>query len=238
MKCLLCEEAIKKPSHPEQLYCWPWYEKPNPDADFIEAVNEVRCVSRTRTLSEEADNAGFFRWVHELENRKKFDEVRLGGGASWQIYGEWLVPHTLKTYRADAWRRFYVFDVYDNSKDRYLSYDEYEPTIKGAGLDVIEPLCIFTNPSEAQLQREAEQNTYLILDGAGCGEGIVVKNYLWQNQWGGQPWGKIVRNEFKEENKRAFGTTEKHGEWQVEADIAEQYVTEALVIKTRAKIVK
>ncbi|KKL61905.1 hypothetical protein LCGC14_2190600, partial [marine sediment metagenome] len=35
------------------------------------------------------------------------------------------------------------------------------------------------------------------------GEGIVLKNYQWENRWGEQPWAKIVRNEFKEENKRA-----------------------------------
>jgi len=197
---------------------------------------EVCCGSRTRKLSRTADNAGFCEWVHSRENWNKFFEIQTSGGHEWTIYGEWLVPHTLKTYRDDAWRRFYVFDVYDNGKKRYLSYDEYEPTIKGVGLDVIEPLCIFTNPSDSQLQREAENNTYLILDGAGCGEGIVLKNYLWSNQYGNQPWAKIVRNEFKEENRRAFGTTEKGGEFQVEAAIAEEYVTKALVDKTKAKI--
>lgn len=197
----------------------------------------TQCGSRTRTLSVTSDNAGFYVWCEQEDTQKKLWEVFNSGGKEWVIYGEWLVPHTLKIYRQEAWRRFYVFDVYDKAKEKYLSYEQYEPTIKAAGLDVIEPLCIFTNPSDEQLQHEAEVNTYLILDGAGCGEGIVMKNYAWQNSWGKQPWAKIVRNEFKEENKRAFGTTEKHGEFQVEAAIAEQYVTEALVSKTRAKIV-
>lgn len=213
-----------------------WFDRLDEDADFINAVNEIQCGSRTRTLAEGADNAGFWRWAHELENRKKLNEVRFGGGQHWTIYGEWLVPHTIKTYREEAWRKFYVFDVYDNEKEKYLSYEEYEPTIKGAGLDVIEPLCIFTNPSLEQLRREVEANSYLIMDGAGCGEGIVLKNYGWRNKYDHQPWAKIVRNEFKEENRREFGTTEKGGAFQVEAAIAEEYVTQVLVEKTRAKI--
>ena len=154
----------------------------------------IQCGSRTRTLTVLADNAGFLVWVEQDEITKKFNEVRDSGGSDWLIYGEWLVPHTLRTYREDAWRKFYVFDVYDRAKNKYLHYTEWEPTITAAGLDVIEPLCIFTNPTIEQLQREAENNTYLILDGAGCGEGIVLKNYEWENTRGNQPWAKLVRN--------------------------------------------
>lgn len=191
------------------------------------------CGSRTRTLSSTSDNAGFWQWVHM--NQAPLWKVFNEGGKDWTIYGEWLVPHTVKTYREDAWRKFYVFDVYDTAKGKYLHYTEWEPTIKAAGLDVIEPLCIFTNPTPEQLQREAENNTYLILDGAGCGEGIVLKNYSWENTRGNQPWAKLVRNEFKEENRRAFGTRET-GHFQIEAAIAEEFCTQVLVEKTRAKI--
>jgi hypothetical protein len=217
-----------------------WFDTPRSSGPGICAINgawTVGCGSRARTLSEDADNAGFYKWVHEPDTAEKFYEIYRSGGRDWQIYGEWLVPHTLKTYRQEAWRRFFVFDVWDNNKGCYLHYDQWEPTIRAAGLDVIEPLCIFTNPSDKQLQYEVEQNSYLILDGAGAGEGIVLKNYGWQATSGDQPWAKIVRNEFKEENKRAFGTLEKGGEFQVEAAIAEEFVTQFLVEKVRSKIV-
>jgi hypothetical protein len=216
-----------------------WFDTPEPGGAGHCSMTPsftIGCGSRTRTLSAEADNAGFHAWVEEEQQR--FNEVAKSGGMNWTIYGEWLVPHTLKTYRQEAWRRFYVFDVYDNIKHKYLSYEEYEPTIKSAGLDVIEPLCIFTNPSDAQLQHEVEQNSYLILDGAGAGEGIVLKNYAWSNKHCETPWAKLVRNEFKEENKRAFGTLEKGGEFQVEAAIAEEFVTQFLVEKERMKIMQ
>ncbi len=221
-----------------EVYVFPKLDGTNASVWFEHAPGIgwfTMCGSRTRTLTPQADNAGFHAWL--LANEAPFLEVLNSGGEAWTIYGEWLVPHTLKTYRKEAWRRFYVFDVYDNDQQQYLSYDEYHPVMKAAGLDVIEPLCIFTNPSGANLMYEAEANQYLIMDGAGCGEGIVIKNYDWVSDNGNQPWAKMVRNEFKEENRRSFGTTEKNGEFQVEAAIAEEYVTQALVSKTKCKII-
>jgi ATP-dependent RNA circularization protein (DNA/RNA ligase family) len=57
-----------------------------------------------------------------------------------RLYGEWLVPHTLKTYNDDAWRKFYVFDVFDRKKERLLSYDEYSEGLVAAGINVIAPI--------------------------------------------------------------------------------------------------
>ena len=193
----------------------------------------VRAGSRNRELSLVADNAGFLKWCDS--NEIKLFMPLFKDYPNWRLYGEWLIPHTLKTYREEVWRRFWVFDVHDGEK--YLPFEVYHPVLAELGFDVIEPLCVITNPSEDQLRKEVENNSYLILDGAGAGEGIVIKNYAWENRFGRQPWAKIVRNEFKEENLRQFGTTEKGGAFQVEAAIAEEFVTQALVEKTRAKII-
>ena len=63
--------------------------------------------SRSRELSVENDNAGFHAWAIEDEKLKAF----FAEYPSFRLYGEWLVPHSLKTYREDAWRKFYIFDV-------------------------------------------------------------------------------------------------------------------------------
>ena len=192
----------------------------------------VRAASRNRELSLDKDNAGFFKWCQE----ESYKRLRLifEEHPNWRLYGEWLVPHTLKTYREDVWNRFWVFDVHDGEK--YIPFEEYHPVLVECGFDVIEPLCTYTNPTEEQLRHEVDTNFYLLNDGAGVGEGIVIKNYKWTNQYGRQPWAKIVRNEFKEENKRAFGVPDKKGKIQVESVIAEEFVTSTLVNKTLAKI--
>lgn len=200
--------------------------------------NRVCAGSRNRKLSEDVDNHGFRGWLDSDDPKAVTlrDYVRNANFPA-VVYGEWLIPHTLKTYRPDAWRRFWIFDVFDKHSGHYLSWDQYGPELIRRGLDVVEPLCTIVNPSEDQLRAQVETNTYLIANGAGLGEGVVIKNYAWRNRFGRQPWAKVVRNEFREEHRRAMGTPEKGGEFQVELAIVEEFVTPALVGKTRAKIV-
>lgn len=199
------------------------------------AGNEIQAGSRNRTLSLEQDNAGF---LASLANQTRYGEL-LGAHPFWVLYGEWLVPHTLKTYRDDAWRRFWVFDVRDcedHAYERYVPYDEYAPVLEQYGIDFVPPNAIIRNPTDPDFLRLLESNTFLIRDGEGPGEGIVLKNYGWRNKFGHQVWAKIVRNEFKEKARTAFGTDVQTGTYQIECAIAEKYVTAALVDKTLAKI--
>lgn len=195
----------------------------------------VQCGSRNRVLTVESDNAGFCAWVNGESEAAGHLRTFVQVNSDLVVYGEWLVPHSLKTYREEAWRRFWIFDVWSHEKGRYLSYADYAPML--GELDVIEPLCTMDHPSDAQILARVETNTYLIADGAGLGEGVVLKNYDWANKYGRQPWLKVVRNSFKEENKRAFGTPHVKGEFQAEVAIVDEFVTAHLVGKTRAKVV-
>ncbi len=199
---------------------------------------QPRFGSRNRIISLEADNQGFYEWAMGEDAKAVALRATLAAHPTWILYGEWMVPHTLKTYRPDTWKRLWLFDVFDTERGRYVPYDDYAPVLVAAGLDVIEPLCIITDPTQDQLVAQLEANTYLMQDGAGPGEGIVAKNYGWQNRYGRQPWAKVVRAEFREDNARAFGVTEKTGGLQVEAEIVRRYVTPTLVGKTRAKVVE
>lgn len=196
-------------------------------------TGEIAIGSRNRVLGEDEDHMGFRRWMVENREALNYATAELGNVI---LYGEWLVPHTLRTYRPEAWRHFYVFDVWDIAGDRYVPYDIYAATIQEAGIKLVEPLARVRNPTEDQLVKLMASNQVLIQDGAGAGEGIVIKNYGWRNQFGRQTWAKMVRAEFREENKRAFGVPSLGEAFQVEAAIAEEFVTHALVAKERAKI--
>ena len=71
----------------------------------------ISCGSRNRELSLDNDNQGFMSWVMQQYNIINF----LNKYPNLKLYGEWLVPHTLRTYRKDAWNKFYVFDVVDKN---------------------------------------------------------------------------------------------------------------------------
>jgi hypothetical protein len=215
-------------------YVFPKLDGTNSSVWSEEAeVGHIICAgSRTRQISLTKDNAGFCAFISKDTRFSPFFEAH----PTWRLFGEWLVKHTLKTYREDAWRKFYVFDVYDDELEQYLPYDIYNPEVERFGIEVIPPLCKISDPTPAQLQRELEKNTYLIQDGMGAGEGITIKNYDYKNKWGQQTWAKLVRNEFKEKNAETFGVREVEGKKLTEKAIAEKYVTQDFVDKTRAKI--
>ncbi len=192
----------------------------------------IACGSRSRQISIDNDNAGFTDFVmHDQRFVDFFNEFPL-----FRLYGEWLVPHSLRTYRQDAWRKFYVFDVAD-SEGCLLHYDVYSKMLDKHGLDYIPPIAIINNPTYDNLIAKLPTNLFLIEDGKGQGEGIVIKNYSYQNKYGRQTWAKIITTEFKEKHVKEMGVKATDGTKQTEIEIINSYCTLALVDKVYAKIV-
>ena len=203
---------------------------------------EVQAGSRSRHLGEtkERDNAGFCKWARSQDLIKQL----LTDFPNLRLYGEWLVPHSLMTYREDAWKKFYVFDVVREQGDgtgendfSYLPYDEYKVLCDDYGIDYIPPIAIIKNPTEESVFRCLEKNGFLVKDGEGAGEGVVGKNYEFVNKYGRVVWGKIVTNEFKEKHAKTMGAPEVIVNRLVEEKIGADYVTCALVEKEYAKII-
>lgn len=202
---------------------------------WMNEFGDVQAGSRQRHLSLENDNAGFFDWACQQDNILEY----LKENPTHRLFGEWLVPHSLKTYRQDAWRNFYVFDVaIDNEFNEldYLHYDKYKILLEKHNIKYIPPICTATNASYEQLINQLMKNVFLIEDGKGVGEGIVIKNYNYKNKYGRQTWAKIVTSEFKEKHAKVMGGHDITGKKMVEEDIAEKYTTKALCEKVYAKI--
>ena len=151
-----------------------------------------------------------------------------------RLYGEWLVPHSLKTYRSTAWRRFYVFDVVDEQGD-HVHYDAYKPWMDEFGFDYLAPIAIVRNGTDEQFRKCCDKNVFLIQEGKGVGEGVVIKNYGWRNRFGRETWAKIITNAFKEVHHREMGAPELGGQ-SLEEKIVDEFVSEHLVDKVYEKI--
>jgi hypothetical protein len=188
--------------------------------------------SRKRQLSLLQDNQGFYAYVLEHVGVGEL----LSSFPDWRLYGEWLVPHTLKTYRKDAWRKFYVFDVFDSYSDAFLQWEDYEQHLRDYNVDCVPVQAIVSNPTQEWLIGQLEANTYLIEDGKGPGEGIVLKRYGFENVYGRVTWAKIVRNEFKESHKTEMGVNTVEM-FNLEHTIVEEFLTEHVVQKVKAEIV-
>lgn len=192
--------------------------------------NSLYAGSRNRELSIDNDNAGFMAWAVKQTNIIdffcKYPNLRL--------YGEWLVPHTLKTYQKTAWNNFYVFDVIDG--ENYLPYETYKVMLDEFDIEYIPPICKVENPTYERLIAQLEKNGYLIEDGNGTGEGIVIKNYDFKNKFGNVVWAKIVKNEFKAKHQKVMDVTEIKEKAIIEQLIVDKYVTLSLCEKEFSKI--
>ena len=111
-------------------YVYPKIDGTNCPIWFNEETNEIMVGSRTRVLSEHADNAGAYKTIHNDERLQRFFKDY----PNYILYTEFLVPHTIKTYEGTAWRNFYVFDIVDRNKTEnlphYLTYEEYQPLME------------------------------------------------------------------------------------------------------------
>ena len=80
-------------------------------------TDKLVAYSRKNELRFDMTLNGFWNWVQELsvEPFRKYPD--------YVFFGEWLVSHTIK-YVADAYNKFYFYDVYDKKNECYLSQAE------------------------------------------------------------------------------------------------------------------
>lgn len=212
-----------------ECYVFPKLDGTNAQV-WINDEGELCAGSRNRQLTSENDNAGFFKWV--IENREMFLPF-FETHPTKRLFGEWLVPHSLKTYRDDAWRRFYIFDVYESGEA--IHYNDYKPWMDEFGFDYLAPIAIVRNGTDEQFRKLCEKNVFLIQEGEGVGEGVVIKNYNWRNRFGRETWAKVITNSFKEIHHKKMGAPVLGGS-ALEESIVEEFVTKHLVDKVYEKI--
>lgn len=225
-----------------EVYVFPKIDGTNASV-WINEKGEVQAGSRKRHLTLDSDNAGFLAWVLKQNNIKEY----LLENPSHRLYGEWLVPHSLKTYKSTAWKNFYVFDVTVDKphekiphegadKVEYIHYKVYKRLLEKHNINYIPPICTATNASYEQFINQLDKNVFLIEDGKGVGEGIVIKNYAFSNRFGRNVFAKIVTSEFKEKHAKVMGGHDVKGKKMIEEEIAKEFVTQALVEKVYSKI--
>ena len=201
---------------------------------------KVCAGSRNRQISVENDNAGMMSWIEQnIQYQNTVPHslyLYLIDHPTHVLYGEWLVPHTIKTYRQDAWRRFWIFDVFDRSTGKFLHYDTYKPLLEDYSLDFIPCIKEFKNGSWENFLHEAQNNAGFLLPDGGQGEGIVIKNYNWTNAHQQVTWAKIVLAEFKDKFHSAMGHSTQENISNA-ARICNIACTAALIEKEYSKIV-
>lgn len=198
---------------------------------WVDDDGNIRAGSRNREITPTDDNQGFAKFAYS--EKKLIDLMYVMPGL--RLYGEWLVPHTITSYRAEAWKKFYVFDVYNDRTEEFVPYDCYQEWLEDFSIDYIPAYSTMKNAQYDNLLKELERNDFLMKE--GYGEGIVIKNYDFKNKYGRVTWAKIVTSSFKENHKKTMGPDEKNFSDLVEEKIVNKYLSKDIVEKTYAKIV-
>ncbi len=169
-------------------------------------ANELMFGSRKRELSLVNDNAEFVLNITKERGIKNsvYEDLfsYLKKHPNYIIYGEWLVPHTIKRYDLDAWKKFYIFDVFDSESFKYICYDVWYGELKEyKSISIIPLIAKVENPTLDEIKLFLnETGKYLITD--GLGEGIVIKNYDFVNKYGRTTWAKILTEDFLSTKKQ------------------------------------
>ncbi|MFI2856919.1 RNA ligase family protein [Paenibacillus sp. JSM ZJ436] len=158
------------------------------NASFKREGNVIIAFSRNTRLNPENNLRGFYEWTQTLDVNK------LLNGAIY--YGEWLVKHKLD-YGNNA-NQFYMFDMYDEYTQEYVSCSAVKDEANRLNLNLV------------PIFYEGEYNSFEHLQsfvgktrlGVNEGEGIVVKNISYQDQYGKQLFVKLVSDSFREVQKQ------------------------------------
>jgi hypothetical protein len=187
----------------------------------------IKCGSRTRELGDDAFN-GFTAYVKEHEEALLKWFTGIGTGS--RLYGEWLVKHTI-TYPDEAYKKMYLFDIYDEVNDMYEQQTYVKSVAERFGFEY--PQIFVENAIVTKEQIDQFVGKSFI--GAN-GEGVVIKNSTYKNKWGNHVYAKAVHQNFKESNAIVFGGNNKHSETYWEMYVVNKYCTLSRVQKIMQKL--
>lgn len=193
---------------------------------WIEEGIGLMLGTRTRILTTHEEFNGFVPYVMMHEGIKALLEVH----PTYRLYGEWLVKHTI-SYKETAYKKFYLFDIYDNATGEYLPTLQVESLAEVHQIEMVPRCAVFTSPTPEAIKELVGKSKF-----GDRGEGVVIKNYDFRNKFGDLVFAKLVSNEFMEDNAVVFGGNNKFAKTYHELWAVNKYMTLARVQKVMNKI--
>lgn len=159
-----------------------------------ENTNGVSCYSRRLILNEENTLRGFYKWVND-----NIVPIKDKLNPNYRYIGEWLVSHKVQ-YQEDKYQQFYMFSIWDENKEEYVSDEIVISEAERLGLKTVEYFYIGDFISYEHMSSFiGKSNITKIPD---TGEGIVVKNSNYFDKYGKQVFVKLVSENFAEIQKQ------------------------------------
>ncbi len=143
------------------------------------------------------------------------------------LFGESMEnPHTITEYRFDELPLFIGFDIWQHEESQFLPREEMERVFDRIGLETVPVIDIVRAEAWDQYEFEVPESEY----GDVKAEGVVLKNH------DTDVYGKFVREDFQERNKKAFNQ-KPSGETPDAIKCSRTYITNARIEKCAHKAV-
>jgi hypothetical protein len=193
----------------------------DPETDKVVAQSRKNILDTSNTLR------GFYEFT-QLLNKDRIKEILR---ADFILYGEWLVPHSV-SYPENAYKHFYVYDIYDTKRNEWAPQWFVEGTAELLHLPYVKTWYDGEFISWEHCKSFLPNSAY----GEVEQEGIVVKNMTKLNSLDNHEpfYVKIVNARFKEKMERK----EKKSQSPEQIAFEEEENNKAKTIVTRARVEK
>lgn len=160
------------------------------NASFRKGENgEILAFSRNNQLDEQNNLGGFWQFTQTLDS-----DLLLPNKI---YYGEWLNPHKVKY--PEYQKQFFLFDIYDTDKERYLPFEQVKDAHRMLDVNLIPVFYEGEYKGFEHLQSFVGKTALGgMLGDIPTGEGITVKNISYIDRHGRQMFVKLVTDKFRE----------------------------------------
>lgn len=184
--------------------------------------NKIMCGSRNNVLT-----AGFNGFVDYVNDHTGINAL-LVDHPDYHLYGEWCVRHSI-SYDETAYRHFYLFDVF--TPEGPLDIDAVNELAEQYCIRYPKLFSKVLDPTEEHIMEFVGQSAL-----GEVGEGVVIKNFDFINDFGELEYAKIVTENFKETNALVFGGNNRHSDSYWEMYLVNKYFTLPRIEKIMNKI--
>ena len=192
-----------------------------------ENVLGVSCYSRRLPLSIENTLQGFYGWVED-----NIIPIKEHLHPNYRYIGEWTTPHKIK-YKEEYTKTFLLFSIWDENTEKYLSDEIVQSEADRLGLKTVEYFYYGEFISYEHMTSFIGKSN--ITETPNNGEGIVVKNIDYFDNYGKQVFVKLVSEGFAEIQRQKL--PKNPNIYEKEAAIIKTVLTKPRVDKLMHKLV-
>lgn len=154
----------------------------------------VSCFSRNTPVNKDNTLRGFYQWVND-----NIVPIKDKLNPNYRYFGEWLIPHKV-IYKKEMYNNFYLFSIWDEKTEEYLSDEIVKSEATKLGLKQSEYFYEGEFISFEHLMSFVGKSN--ITETENTGEGVVVKNINYKDRYGKQIFVKLVSEKFAEVQKQ------------------------------------